>query len=208
MELREYLAIIGKRSWLFITVILLITMGTYLFTVSQPKSYDASSFVNVVVKQSTEQKPDYYDYDNYYSLQASSLFADTIIAWLKDPSNVIKIYNQAQIERPDIKLNNFSRLIKTRKNNPATVQVMFNHKDKLIAESLINTTVKFIEDKTNQWAQQDLIKDVYIDNSQPIVIEYKPSVLLNTVIGFVAGIVLGLALVFFVEYLKKPGEGK
>lgn len=204
MELRDYLKIISKRIWLLVGTVIVVAIGTYWFTAIQPITYDASSFVNVVVKQPTNQgSTQYFQYDNYYSIQSSSFFTDAIIAWLQDPSNVDSIYNSAQIAKPDVKLSNLSKLIKATKKPPFSVQISFSNKDQVAAEDLVKSTVNFVKDKSATWTKEGVVKDIYVENSQPLVVIHKPSVILNTVVGIVVGIFLGLAIVFLVDYLKR-----
>ncbi|MCL5794986.1 MAG: Wzz/FepE/Etk N-terminal domain-containing protein [Patescibacteria group bacterium] len=206
MEFRDYLAILGKRIWFFIIVVILITLGTYIFTTIQPKTYDASAFVNIMMRPSSDQQV-YYNYDNYYTLQSGSFFADRVVVWLQDPSSIMEIYNKAQVTLPTIKLNKTSKIINGQKRNPASIYVLVNNQDKNVAESLVNSTVDFIKNKTADLNQKGSIKGIDLDISSTVVAERKVSVWFNTGIGLIAGIVVGLALVFFAEYLQKEKKG-
>lgn len=203
MELRDYLKIISKRIWLFISVVVVVLAGTYIFTITQPVTYDGSTLLNVVVKKSADAQSNYYDYDNYYAIQGSSLFADTIVAWLGDPSNVYDIYSLAGLSKPDISSKNLSKLITAQKKPPASVIVNFNSTDKDKVEKLMNAINEFVVNKTGTWSKEGLMENLHVDYSAPVVIEHKPSILTNMLIGLAAGIVLGLALVFFVDYMKR-----
>jgi len=203
MELRDYLQIIGKRIWMLVLAVLIITVGTYLFTAWQPTTYDATSVVTVIMSPQKEANADFYQYGNYYSIQASALFTDTIVAWLQDPSSVLKIYSDAQQAQPDISLNGYNKLIKTQKRPSAAVQIVFNNADKTIAENLTNSAVKFVKNKANEWTQLGIINGLNIDVSDTVVINHKPIVIQNTLIAFVTSLLVGFALVFLMEYLGK-----
>ncbi len=205
MDFRDYLAILGKRFWFFISVVILITLGTYIFSVIQPKTYDASSFVNIMMRPNSEPQV-YYNYDNYYTLQSGSFFADRVVIWLQDPSAIMDIYNKAQVTLPTLKLNKTNKIINAQKKNPAAIYILVNNQDKNIAESLVSSTVDFIKNKTADLTQKGSVKGVDLDVSPTVVGERKVSVWFNTVIGFVSAIVVGIALVFFAEYLQ--GEKK
>lgn len=203
MELRNYLQIIGKRIWLFISIVAIVVLGTYIFSVAQPVSYDGSSSLNVVVKKPAEASVNYYDYDNYYAIQGSSLFADTVVAWLGDPTNVFEIYDIAGLPKPELSVKSLAKLITTRKKPPASISVNLNDTDKDKVEKLMSAINKFVSQKTENWSKEGLTENLHVDYSAPVVIEHKPSVLVNTLIGLVAGIILGLAMVFFVDYMKR-----
>jgi capsular polysaccharide biosynthesis protein len=203
MELKSYLMIIGKRIWLFLSIILLITVGSYLFTIAQPSTFDGSAFLNIVAKKQVNTKPDYYTYDNYYAIQANSLFADTVVAWLGDPTNVNEIYSQASIERPDVSLKNISKLIVAKKKVPASVQVTFNSTNEKDVTNLVKATIKFVEEKTASWSSEGLVDNLYVDSSSPIAIKHEPPILTNVLSGFLGGLIIALAIVFFQEYWQK-----
>lgn len=202
MELRDYLKIISKRIWILVVVTLVVTLGSYLFTASKPITFEGSTSINVVIKQSTTSKPDFYQYDNYYSIQASSLFADTVVDWLQDPSNVESIYSQANVNKSILNLKDYSELITAKKKLPATVTLTIDAEDSATVGSLIDSTTKFVQDKTTSWNREGLVKDIYLDNSKALVVEVKPPVTTNTALGLIIGLALGLAILFFVDYLK------
>ncbi|OGD65771.1 hypothetical protein A3F08_01670 [Candidatus Berkelbacteria bacterium RIFCSPHIGHO2_12_FULL_36_9] len=203
MELKDYLQIIGKRVWMLILTVLIFTLATYFFTLKQPTTYDASSYINGVIKESAKPNADFYQFDNYYSISASTLFTDTIMAWLGDPSNVTEIYETAQQEKPDIKLSKFTKLIKAQKRPAGSVQIVFNNKDREVAESLTDSTIKFVKNKADSLVKQGMFSGLYLDTSNSIVVEHKPPVLTSTLIAFVASLILGLALVFLSDYFSK-----
>src|SRR4030067_3419668 len=75
MDLKEYFSIIGKHVWLLIGVTVIIFLGVLWYSYRTPVTYDSSVFVTAAVKNSgLGEKPNYYDYDNYYSLQGSGFF--------------------------------------------------------------------------------------------------------------------------------------
>ncbi len=200
MELKDYLEIIKKRIWWLIVIVIITTVGTYWFTVSQPVTYDASSYVNILIKPENTQN---YEYDNYYSLQAGSLFVDRVINWLQDPSNVTDIYADAQLSVPATNISNLTKIINAKKKAPATVTILINDKNSQTAQALVNSTKDFISKKTQELTDKGSIKNIDLDISKTLVSENKPNVMINTIIGFVSGIVLGLVMIFLAEYFAR-----
>lgn len=200
MELRDYVKIIANRLWLLITVVVLATAGTFLFTYLQPESFDASVSIDIIKKQDSQVKE--YQYDDYYAIQASSLFADTIVSWLKDPSNVASIYNKAQLELPTLKVSNLAKLIKPKKTEPATIAITLKDRDEKNVKALIYSTINFIKDRVQTLSDSREIKGFVSSYSEPLIIRYQKPVLLNGVIAFVVSFILGIGLVFLVEYFN------
>jgi capsular polysaccharide biosynthesis protein len=186
MQLREYIEIFLKRIWIFIIAIVVLTLGAYIFTVSQPDKYTGSltiySIINSDPKNNLQQS--YYEFDNYYSFQAGGYLADTIISWLKDPVNVSWIYNDAGKDIPADNLKNYSKLIKGTKTEPATVQVTISSEDSDYVNKLIGSTEKFIINKSNEWKEKGILGNNQFDMSEAFVIKEKPPVLINTLVAF------------------------
>lgn len=202
MELKNYLKIINDHFGLLITVVIITTMASFIFTYTKPESYDASTAIYVSKQKSATVSTAEYQYDSYYLIQASSLFADYLIAWLKDPANVVRIYNQSKLELPTQKIKGLTQVIAAKKVQPAGVMITLNNRDEQLVRALANNTVALIKDKTDSWQKNDLDSDFILNTSEPLVIKHQKSLLLNTSIGFVIGLVLGLGLVFLVEYFN------
>lgn len=202
MELRDYLAIIGRRFWWFLLVIGVISLASLVFSLTRPEDYNASSSVTVSKKQSQQIKDTDYQYDSYYALQASSLYADLTTSLLKDPSNVKEIYNKANLEIPTLKLKSLAKLITTRKFQPASIQITVSQDTKDAANSLLNNTLGFIKEYNSNLEKNSQSGSFNLSFSEPLVVKNEVSVLLNTVIGFILGLVLGMCLVFMLEYFR------
>lgn len=200
MELREYVKIIASRLWLLITVVIVATLGTFIFIYTQPGSYDASASIDVIKKQDNSVKE--YQYDDYYAIQASSLFADTMISWLKDPSNVSQIYTNAQLELPTLKLKNVANLIKPKKIDPAAITITLNDKEEKNVKSLIYSTINFVKNKVQMLSDSGEIKGFTVSYSEPLIVKYQKPILSNTAIAFMVSLILGIGLVFLVEYFN------
>lgn len=204
MTLKKYFQILGKRIWIFIITIVILLLATYIFSVVAPDKYSGSLSVYTLITQ--EQIPqnqgEFYQYDNYYIFRSSELFADTVITWLKDPVSVAKIYAQADETLPEVGLKKYSRLIQTKKNEPAAVQVTIQSENRDFVDKLIISTRNFIDTKVDDWEKKGLLENTNVDISEPIIIKEKVSILFNLAIALVVSVVLGLALVYFTEYMQ------
>ena len=203
MEFKDYVKLIKKKIWLLIGIVIISILGVYYFTVSAPVTYDGSAFINIAVQKQVKSDATYYDYDNYYALQASSLFADSVVTWLKDPSNVVAIYNSAELTTPDINLKDYSKVIKATKLQPSSVQIITNNKDSDSAKKLAESSIDFVKSKLDTWKTENLANDLFFDSTQPVVSEHKVNLMLNLLIGLVFGVVLGLFVIYLQESLKE-----
>lgn len=204
MTLKQYLQILGKRIWILITVVVIIMLATYIFTIKTPDKYSGSlSIYSVITQQEIPQNQgQFYEYDNYYAFQSSEIFASTIVNWLKDPANVAQIYSSADQALPDVALKKYSKLITAKKNEPSTVQITIQSNNQQFVEKLIDSTQKFVVAKTEEWKTKGLIDNTDLDISNPIIVKEKLDLLMNMGIALILSIVLGLALVYFTEYMQ------
>lgn len=207
MELRDYLRIIGKRIWIFLASIIIVVLGCFLFTKMQPVSYEGGFSAYIVVNNSSNSDPltndKYFSYDDYYAWQSSTNFADTVVSWLGDPANITEIYakNNSNINVGGLK--NYSKLFTVKKQLPSTVTVSIDAKDKNEVENLLAGAQDFIKDKTADWISRGIIQNTAIDVNDSIIITREPQIFLNSVLGLLAGIIIGLALVFFTDYMTR-----
>ncbi len=201
MELKDYVKIIGLRFWLFVLVVIVTMLGAYFFTVSQPEAFDGSAVIYVNKKSDQPEAGD-FEYDKYYAIQASSLMANTIVNWLADPSNVIKIYDNANLDLPTEKLNKLAKVINVKKSDPAAIKVTASSTNESNVYNLISSTKDFTEKRLNSDIVNGSAENFYLTFSDITVLRRQKSVVMNTFIGLISGIVLGLALVFLVEYFN------
>lgn len=205
MELKEYLKILQKNLSLIIITTILIALFAYIFTLRQPIVYEANGSLTIIPKPSAELK-NVYEYGGYYSLQAASLFGQTIAFWLQSPETVSSIYEKAgfQIEKTQTS-KSLAKLIKTTLI-PTSFSVKFQlkEKDKNKAKKLAEATTAVIQEKVAEFNQKAGSKDKFeIAASQPIIIEVQPKKGFNAGIGGVAGLVLGIFLAFLRDYFRK-----
>ncbi len=151
MELRDYIKIIG-RYWI---TILVITLGLAaviaIWSEVQPIKYDASATV-VVNKPDTvpQRTANYFLYDKYYSIQASSLYADTLTAWLSSASTAKEIYEKAGYPVPNVSIKSLGKIFKPRRLPPVTIDIDVIDTDQSKAQKLADAAVEILNEKTQQ----------------------------------------------------------
>jgi len=209
MELREYFKIISRYQWIFWLMVIVATLGTFIFTKMQPKSYLASTILTVnkssVLKQS---QVNYYLFDNYYNVQSSGLFAKVVTSWFGSPAVVKEIYSKAEISLPPISQRKLGKTFKAVWEEPATINVSITGGNKEEVEKLINASMVIMQDKTNELGKSDKDSIYDIVKFTPIVNETTPSLWLNSLIGLLAGVILGTILVLAIDYFRAERKAK
>jgi len=202
MQLKEYLAIFVKKIWILIATMIIVIFSTYLFCINMPDKYTGSLslYANIVSTNNTAN--DYYNYDSYYSLLSSQILPDLVISWLKDPANITQIYENANQTLPDIELKKYAKLITTKKYPPSSVQITYESANKNEVEQIMQSTKTLLETKSAEIKDKKLINNMYIEVSNPIVVKDKIATSDNLLIASVIGFVLGLALIYFINYLE------
>lgn len=199
MELRDYFKIIGRRIWLLAAIVIVATLATYIFMIKKPSVYDAS--LSIVVSKKQQANTTDYQYDQYYAIQASSLYADEIANLFKDPTNIIKIYTNADLNLPTNKTKSLPKFIVAKRIPPVTIILSLTDKDKNNANKLIVRSSSFVKDITDKWASQGINQEFSLTFNDPIVVLANRNVSTNTILGLIAGFILGLGAIFFVEYM-------
>lgn len=204
MELREYFKIFG-RYWKVFLGVVVITSGTaFVFTKTQPESYLASTTITVNKSSTLKQSQvNYYFFDNYYNVQSSGLFSQIVTSWFGSPALVKEIYTKADLKLPEVSQGKLAKLFKAVRTEPATINVSVVSSNKDEAGKLINAAADVMQDKANELGRADRENVYDIVKFQPIVTNTTANLWLNTIIGLIAGIILGAILTIAIDYFRK-----
>lgn len=82
-----------------------------------------------------EETPD-FEFDGYYALQATDLFAATLAEWLTTPEVVVAAYRAAGLEPGTEDPRALTRLVEARKSAPQLVEVTVKGSSQAEAEAL------------------------------------------------------------------------
>jgi capsular polysaccharide biosynthesis protein len=205
MELRDYFKIIGKYWLTIVGVTVVITGLTVAWSVMQPVKYESSITVAVNKPNTVPQRTAaYFQYDKYYSIQASSLYADTLSAWLSSAGTTKEIYEKAGYPVPDISIKKLGREFRPRRLPPVTLSISVVNTDRAKAEKLATAAGDVLEARTEEQRRGDDPDHYFTLISDPAVTaEVRQDLALNTLIGLVAGLILGFILAFLRDYLRR-----
>lgn len=194
--------IIKKYRWLII-VVTLIGLGSALaFYFLKPVKYDTSlAFtINRINKQETAE----YQYDDYYAIQASDLFSQTVMSWFMTPSVLLEIYQKAGIDPRISSLEEISSRFKVKKYSPQNIVVRFQERDSASAEKIsqaVTTVIQNMASASNQTANQKSLFEV--KGNKPVIVKKEAVLWFNLIIGFLAGLIISLIASYLIEYLRR-----
>lgn len=204
MELNEYLAVI-RRWWLLILLAILVLGGGLLsYAATRPASYEAIATVSFVkrVVPIDQRGPD-FQYDNYYSLEASRLLAQMGAGWLEEPATVQTVYQRANVPLPSgLSPKRYSRLIEVDQLRQATLQVATSADTADRARQLASAATNFVELRTQELIDQGSLDQFDILQGAPVTQLKAAQTTLYTAVGVVLGTLLGLILAFVADALK------
>lgn len=205
MELRDYIKIIGKNFWIFAIIVILSVGFAFGFTKTRQTTYTSSTTFTVnkgsMLKQS---QANYYLYDNYYNVQSAALYSQIVQLWFESPALVTEIYQKAGLAVPNVSQKDLGRTFKAARSEPAIINVSVSGADKDQLQLLMNSAYTVLQAKTNELGSNDT-SFYQLAKFDPVVTKDQPSLLLNTAIGLLAGLILGALIALAIEYFK---EGK
>ncbi len=202
MELREYVKIVRKGSKLIIAVSVVTGLSAFLFSTMRPIKYEVS--LSLFVKKVGTQQTDDFKYDNYYALKAADIIADSIEKWLKSPSVVDAIYQEAGIDRSFRNIREYTKRFSAKKMASNYVEVRFKAGSQQEAEKISSAIVKVVKMKTETLEGSKKEETGYsIESESPVIVKDKVDIFFNLLIGLACGLILGTFIVFAKEYFRK-----
>lgn len=175
---------------IIISLIIIAVLAGYIFTITRPTSYEASTLLILHKKpEPQEKRTDFYQYDNYYAIQAAGLEADNLSVIIASPSAVKEIYEKAEISLPVIALKKLAKTFKTKKVLAINVLDIFIEKpSEQEAKLLVKTAAEVLREKTDP--------KFNVEISEPIAKKVKGNLTLNTVVAGLIGLIVALLFVF------------
>lgn len=200
MELREIFQIIKRKFILIIVIVALSLGGSYYFSINSGNKYDSSSILTI---QANREKTDQYQYGGFYSIQASDLFINTIIGWIKSPNIVAEIFEKADIPFDDSQIDSLGKEIYAKKVPPQNIMLVITDSQSIRSKKIIESTISLIKEKTSQLALvANSSANFEIVSSDPITTTNKPNGLFNMAVALIASLILSIIIIFVIEYLS------
>lgn len=194
--------IILKYKWFILTITLLAAIFSLVFAYLKPAVFDTS--ISFSINRINKQKTGEYQYDDYYAIQASDLFSQTVMSWFMTPSVLLEMYDKAGVD-PKIKtITSFSSRFKVKKYSPQNIVVRFNERDKPTADKISESIIAVVGQKSAESNKDAESKSLFeVKGAKPVIVESRPSLWLSTLIGFICGLVMSIIIVNLILYFKE-----
>jgi len=192
----------GRRILLIITTISLV-LGLVL---ENFRTHSWKTVLPLVISSSGESKSTDFNYDHYYSYEASDNLTDSLEEWLKAPSTLdsAKVEANSSFKSSSWRFwerNNWS----VKKKAPQLIEVSYytdtEEGAKLTEKSLKNRVNDFLT-SFNQTGEPYF----YLTNSSSNVEFQAPNWILTTILSLLWGILIGIILILEKENLKQGKE--
>lgn len=192
MEIRDYLNILRKRGWIIIALALLAALAAFGISRVQTPTYKAKAMVSVV-----PARPDWG-----LGNTAKDLLRNFAVN-IKTHKTAREVINRAQLD-----MSTYDLLSKVEVNpvgDQFLVEIAAEDQEPEVAKTIALAFANQFVDERNAYYQQqdkqDRIEVKLVDDMIDAPL-FKPKPLLNALAGMVLGGLLGLLLVFALEWLE------
>lgn len=195
MEISDYLRILRKRGWIIVLVAAVAAVSAFAFSKMQTPIYSASVKLSVVPARAT-------DWGSSNSLKdLLRNYAENI----RTHTMAQEVINRAQLDMETLTF--LGKLFVNPDSSTFTLEIEARDRDPKVVMAMVDTMAKvFIEDR-DQWNQQqdkrDRIEVRMLDSVYNLGWEqYSPQTRINTLAGGLFGLLVGVLVIFFLEWLE------
>ena len=192
MEIKDYLKILRKRGWIIIVLAVLAALAAFGISQVQTPTYKSKATVSVV-----PARPDWG-------------LGNTAKDLLRNFAVNIKTHKMARlvIDRAQLDMSTYDLLAKVEVNpvgDQFLIEISAEDQEPDVARTIaLAFANEFVDERNAYYAQQDKADRIEVklvdDNIDAPLFKPKPT--LNAVAGFVLGALLGLVIVFLLEWLE------
>lgn len=195
MEINDYLRILRKRGWIIVVVALIAAASAYGFSKIQTPIYSATVKLSVVPARAT-------DWGSSNSLKdllrnyAESIRTHTMAA---------EVIDREQLDMDTTTL--LDKLFVNTDSSTFTLELEARDRDKGVAMDIVNRMAIVFTENRDQWNQRqdkrDRIDVTMLDSVYDLGVEqYSPKTRINTLAGGIFGVLVGVLVIFFLEWLE------
>jgi capsular polysaccharide biosynthesis protein len=195
MELSDYFKILRKRGWIIVAVAAIAAASAFIFSKMQTPIYSASVKLSVVPARAT-------DWGSSNSLKdLLRNYAENI----RTHTMATKVIDRAQLDMDTTTL--LDKLFVTPDSSTFTLELEARDRDPKVAMDMVDTMAKVFAEDRDQWNQeqdkQNRIEVKMLDSVYNLGwTQYSPQTKINTLAGGLFGVLMGIAVVFFLEWLE------
>ncbi len=204
MELRDYLTVFSRGKWFISLSTLGIVLLTVVLTSTAKVKYDTNMVLTVDRLETLNQKTvPYYLYDDYYAIQASGLFADTVANLIQSPGIVKSAYDRAHVELPAVRnVAQIGKLFTLRKLPPASLSITIRSGDNLQSKTLFASLNDELSSRVDEINQNHPTDRFVLRATEPVSTQVKPFWALNITLAALIGFILATFLALLSVYIQ------
>jgi diguanylate cyclase (GGDEF)-like protein len=196
MEIQVYLRLLQKRWWLVLLVLIIAMTATAYFTLNMKPLYKAEATYIVRISVSEEER-------NVISAINTLTSRSEIAATYAGVANSSAIKNKAADDL-GISHNNNLNVSSQVQSGTNIVEISVEGNDPALVRDYTNAigtqTVKYVESLYETY-RLELLDEAVLPKSPA-----RPSMAQNLTLGGILGLLLGMGLLIFLEYLKVPSN--
>jgi capsular polysaccharide biosynthesis protein len=195
MEINDYLRILRKRGWIMVVVALIAAASAYGFSKMQTPIYSATVKLSVVPARAT-------DWGSSNSLKdLLRNYAENI----RTHTMAAEVIDREQLDMDTTTL--LSKLFVNTDSSTFTLELEARDRDEGVAMDIVNRMAIVFTENRDQWNQQqdkrDRIDVNMLDSVYDLGVEqYSPKTRINTLAGGIFGVLVGVLVIFFLEWLE------
>jgi uncharacterized protein involved in exopolysaccharide biosynthesis len=204
MEFDDYLRTSFRHVRLILALALLGFVVAYAVTRLAPTSYDAS--IAVTILRVNEPTTTDYQYDAYYTMQATDLVAQSVIAWFGTPSFVSEVYSKAGFDPAIRSIDEVARRFRSKKTSNQNILIEFSDESKEATQKLSSALVAAIQERVPALVTSVDGKPSFdVRADQPVIIEKNAKPVSSGLIGALAGALVGMFVATAIEGVRRRG---
>ncbi len=195
MELRDYIRLFYRRGW--IAVLVAVIAAGVAFGVSKMQTPVYSAFTRLSVQ------PARADWGLSNTLKD---LLRNYVANIQTHTTAQEVIDRAQLDMSTSDL--LSKLFLSPDPSTFTIKIEARDTDPEVAYAIVDTVAKVFIDQRNAWNakqdKRDRIDVVMLDSVYNLGYQqYKPKTKINTLAGGLFGLMVGLLVIFFLEWLEQ-----
>ena len=148
-----------------------------------------------------------YEFDGFYALQATDLFAETLAGWLTSPDLASEAYRRAGLPQPAQSVRRLGRVFTARKRSGQLVEFSFRARSEDEAERLVREVGSLVRERTERFNEEGRSSLTFtVTQEHPLRIPVQRSAPLRALVAALVTFVLAANVLIFWDALRTPGK--
>ena len=192
MELGAYFRIVAKRLWIVLLAVVLTTCITFLFSKLQTPEYRSTVYLNVI--------PARLDLG---LVQTTKMYLRNYAGQIRSRTTASKVIDRLELDLTPAQL--VEKITVSPIESDYLLQIDVDDQDPILAMQIAQSTAEVFEEKIDvdmlEVDKSDRLQISLQDWAEPGAL-HKPDIKTNTIAGAVFGLIVGLLVVFLLEWLQ------